>query len=441
MIQRRYRWLAAALAAVTVAAGVGVVVRAAARSADQVSVLASWTGAEEAAFRRVLTRFTELHGIEVSYQGTRALSQVLVASVRDGSAPDVAILPNPGELASYARQELLYPLDEVLDVSDGAAEGPRWLRLDSGERTKVYAVAIKADIKGLIWYHDRDLVGPEPPQTWDDLHTLRDAVPGGGSLWCLGMASTPASGWPGTDWIENILLRRSGAETYQQWASGALEWTSPEVIGAWEAWGELLGGSVYGGPLTAVLTEFTASGRPMFTDPPGCYLDHQASFMAGVYEGFESAPKRGTDFEFFRFPPVSGAEPLGDSPAVVSADLAGVFSDTPQARELVRFLASEEAWWEWADGGSDSVFTLTSSIDPGAYQDPADGEIARVLATAPLCFDASDLMPATMTNAFHHAVLEYLHDPLRLESIIENLEAVRLSIDQEQWLEMSCDGS
>jgi alpha-glucoside transport system substrate-binding protein len=305
----------------------------------------------------------------------------------------------------------------------------------------LYAVPVKANLKGLVWFN-REHPPPQVPRTFEELTALsRDIAAGGAAPWCMGVASQSTSGWPGTDWIENILLNQSGAEAYEQWASGALEWTSPEVTGASEAWGELLAGSVHGGPLTAVLTEFANSGRPMFGDPPGCYLDHQASFIAGVYEGYQDGLRRGTDFGFFRFPPVSGEDSFDGAPAVVAADLAGMFNDTPQARELVRYLASEDAWREWADGGRSSVFTLTDTVDPGAYHDRIDAEIAGILASAPLCFDASDLMPATMANAFHHAVLEYLHDPQRLEAILDDLESVRTSIGDDQWLAMSCGRS
>ena len=35
--------------------------------------------------------------------------------------------------------------------------------------------------------------------------------------WCVGIESGAASGWPGTDWIEDIVLRQAGPDSYNQW--------------------------------------------------------------------------------------------------------------------------------------------------------------------------------------------------------------------------------
>jgi alpha-glucoside transport system substrate-binding protein len=55
-----------------------------------------------------------------------------------------------------------------------------------------------------------------------------------------------------------------------------------------------------------------------------------------------------------------------------------------------------------------------------------------------LCFDAADLMPATMRNAFYRAVLEYLSDPTQLDQLLKELDGVRLGIPQGEWLKIPC---
>jgi hypothetical protein len=53
----------------------------------------------------------------------------------------------------------------------------------------------------------------------------RQTAATGTTPWCLGVESVAASGWVGTDWIENILLRQSGAKKYDDWYNGKLSWT------------------------------------------------------------------------------------------------------------------------------------------------------------------------------------------------------------------------
>jgi len=79
------------------------------------------------------------------------------------------------------------------------------------------------------------------PRTFEELTALsRDIAAGGATPWCMGVSAQSTSGWPGTDWIENILLHQSGLDVYQEWATGRLPWTSPQVRQAWTTWGQVV---------------------------------------------------------------------------------------------------------------------------------------------------------------------------------------------------------
>ncbi|MGX7670750.1 ABC transporter substrate-binding protein [Plantactinospora sp. DSM 117369] len=434
------------------------------RDGETVTVLASWTGAEEESFRAVLDAFTEQYGVEVDYRGTRAVRQILLAEVQKGTAPDVAVLPTLSEMAAYLRRGVLRPLDG----DPASSMSPQWRRLaqlNAGGGLDV--VPIKADLKSLVWYlPERAPFGPAgPPGSWEALvDTSRSLAAAGRTPWCLGMSATPGSGWPGTDWIEDILLHRSGMAAYDAWSAGRLGWNSPEVRAAWAAWGELVTGPgmVRGGSAAALLTEFTDAGKPMFTSQPGCLLEHQASFVIGMRAGYpddepggviQAADVRGADY--FPFPTFGGADPgaEGRDGSVVSADFAGLFSDKPVARRLVEFLATDQAQRIWQDSSAGSFFSVNREVRPSAPAEPAfanrpdrrpevSERVAETLTASqrPLCLDASDVMPSAMANAFQHAVLEFLHDPDRLGSLLADLERLRASIGPEEWLPGACSG-
>jgi alpha-glucoside transport system substrate-binding protein len=399
-----------------------------------VTVLASWTGGEATAFRQVLDRFTARTGIRVDFQGTRALNQVLTAEVQKGTPPDIAVLPSPGDLAGFVRRNAVRPLDDVIDAGAEQSHSPQWLRLEqmeSGTGRARYAVAVKTSLKSLIWYDPRRVPGlsRDTPPTWEELLRLSERLSAGGAAWCMGMGSTPVSGWPGTDWIEDLVLHQAGTEVYQRWSAGQVAWTAPEIRRAWTAWGEvaLRPGFVRGGASGVLFTDFGDASRPMHADPPGCFLHHQASFVVG---------DASAGLDFVPFPS------SGERAWEVSADLAGLFSDKPEARELIRFLATDEAQGIWPAVSHGSVFSANRGVDPAIYGNEVSRSIARTLTgPAALCFDASDLMPSAMTNAFYRAVLEYLQSPGRLDEILGQLEQVRTAVPATGWLNVPCGGS
>jgi alpha-glucoside transport system substrate-binding protein len=419
-----------------------------------VTVLAPWTdtdeeGGEGNAFKQILDKFTDETGIQVKYLDTRAITQVLLSNVQAGNPPHVAVLPYPSELAKYARNGQLYPLDDVIDEKQQEAFSRPWLlpqQKDGSEH--IYTVPVKANLKSAIWFNSTRKPQPEP-QTWEDLVAYsRSIADTGVKPWCMGMGDAPSSGWPGTDLIEDIFLSRFGQELYRQWAAGTLPWNSDQVREAWTAWGEIAVNLVHGGPHAALLTNFADSGRSMFTNPPGCFLEHQGSFIMGFYQDYKNtpgyedrpngAPQLGTDFDFFPFPASSNQN--GDKLREVSADLAGMFDDTPEARQLMNFLAKNEAQQIWPAIAGAGAFVINKNVNPEVYPDEVSKRIDTILrfSDSILCFDASDLMPATMRNAYNRAVLEYLNDPSQLDKLLERLDKVRGGIPPEDWLNLPC---
>src|SRR5262249_25681035 len=126
----------------------------------------------------------------------------------------------------------------------------------------------------------------------------------------------------------------------------------------------------------------------------------------------------------------------------VSADFAGMFKNTPQARALIRYLASDKAQRIWPKRSHGTVFSANKNVaTSGVYDSDVSKRIAGILTgKAILCYDASDLMPPAMTNAFYRAVLEYLHNPNRLDALLVQLDQIRGAVKPEDWLNVPCVG-
>ncbi|MBM2811464.1 MAG: extracellular solute-binding protein family 1, partial [Chloroflexi bacterium] len=323
------------------------------RIGGTVNVLATWGGDEQASFLAMVQPFEERTGIRVSYEGTRDLNAVLTTRVQGGNPPDVAGLPGPGQVAELARGGKLVDLSGVLDMNAMREQyADDWLKLGQADGKQV-GIFIKSAVKGLIWYNPKEFsrAGYAPPKSWDELMTLtRRMADTGTTPWCIGFEAGAASGWAGTDWLEDIVLRQSGPTVYEQWHQGKIKWSSPEITRAWETWGQIVADPrmVFGGRQAMLATNFGESGNPMFSSPPRCYLHHQASFITSFFVEGNPGLKPVEDFNFFSFPDmdqryVGSIEGAGD--------LFGMFRDTPQARALMQYLVTPEAQSIWVKRG------------------------------------------------------------------------------------------
>lgn len=390
-----------------------------------VSVLAVWGGSELDNFLAMVAPFEEATGITVEYEGTRDLAAVLNTRIQGGNPPDVAGLPNPGQMQNLARAGSLMPLNDVVNMDlMNSAYDPGWVDLASVDG-QMYGIWTKAAVKSLVWYNVPafEAAGYQIPTTWEELNALEEQIIADGATpWCVGIDGGGGSGWPGTDWIEDIMLRTAGPEVYDQWWRHEIPWTDPAIRTAFETWGEIVADEtmVFGGPQNVVATNFGQAFVPMFEDPPSCYLHRQASFITTFFTDQFPELVAGEDFNFFPFPPID--EQFGN-PLLVAGDLFGMFNDTPQARALMDYLVTAQAQSIWAERGG--FISANRNVDPAVYPDAISQQIGEMIVEAPAVrFDGSDLMPEGVSSAFSSAVLNFVSDPASLDTILQDTEAI-----------------
>lgn len=386
-----------------------------------VTVLGVWGGDELSNFQEAVFPFTDETGIGMAFEGTRDLAAVLTTRVEAGNPPDLAILPNPGQMYELAKDGNLVDISKFMDMDKlNTNYAKAWLDLASYDGT-LYGIFYKVANKSLIWYNPTAFAdgGYNIPTTWDELIALSDKIVSDGKTpWAIGFESGAASGWPATDWIEDIMLRTAGPDVYDKWVNHEIPWTDSAVKTAWETFGEIVGKEdyQYGGTTGTLTSNFGDAPASLFTDPPGAYMHRQASFITGFFpEGVEAI----TDYDFFPFPPI---DPAYGTPVLGGADLIVMFNDTPEARELMKYLASAQPQEIWA--GLGGFISPSKEVSLDSYPDELTKKMADMVVKAEVFrFDASDLMPAAVgAGSFWSGTLDYVGGE-DLDTVLGDIEA------------------
>jgi alpha-glucoside transport system substrate-binding protein len=391
---------------------------------QKVTVIGTWSGDEQNAFLSMVKPWEQQTGATVAYTGTRDINTILTTGVASGVLPDLAGLPGPGQMAEYAQQGALQPLDGVLDLNTYKSETSPGLVSLGQVNGETFGVFIKAAIKGLIWYspklHD---YSSSPPATWDELKSQGAANKGNAqALWCLGIESGAASGWPATDIIEELVLHSAGPDVYTSWYQGKTKWSDPAIKAAFDIYANDIVANTYGGGTTAVSTNFANGGDPLFKSPPGCEFFDQASFITG--QGAFKDKKAGTDYNFFPFPSINDQYKTAVEGA---GDLFGMFHDTPAAKSLMAYLVTAPAQDIWVKIGG----ALSANKNAKDYPDDISKRSAELLAAAQqFVFDASDNMPADMNSAFWTAMVDLTRGKKTVDQVLSDLDKVQATAYQ-----------
>ena len=382
-------------------------------NAKEVTVVGSWGGSEQDSFLAMVKPWEDRTGNKVKYTGSRGLGAYLTTAVASGTLPDIAGLPGPGEMIQFAKGGSLKPLDSVLDMATYKADTTSAL-VDLGSSDgKVYGVFMKLSVKGFIWYNTANYDGAVPAD-WDAVMAT-DKGPAD-SLFCVGLESGADSGWPGTDWVEDFVIRQSGPTVYDSWVAGTTKWTDPAIKSAFEAFGAVLDDS-FGGAAKVNSTNFGDGGNDLFTDPPGCLFHHQASFISDFFK--KQGGAEDGEFDFFVMPQIN-SEFAGALTG--GGDIVGLFSDKAAAKDLLKYLVTAEAQQIWADkGGFVSANTKVTTYPNAVEQKSADS----IKNATVFRFDGGDLMPGTMKAAFFTAMVDFAEDQSQLDSILASLDEVQ----------------
>ena len=382
-------------------------------SGEEITVTGPWTGADAELVNSVMAYFSEATGATVNYSGSDSFEQDIMISAQAGSAPNVAVFPQPGLASDMAGRGFLSALgeDTAAWVRDNYAAGQSWVDLgtyaNADGNDELFGFFYKVDVKSLVWYIPEafDEAGYDIPETMEELKELTDLiVEDGGTPWCIGLGSGAATGWPATDWVEDLMLRTQEPAVSDQWVANELPFNDPAVVAAIEEFGYFALNDAYvdGGAQAVANTDFRESPTGLFDIPPKCYMHRQASFIPTFFpEGTEV----GEDVDFFYFPAYAEKD-LG-KPVLGAGTLFAITNDSPAARGLMEFIKTPIAHEVWM--AQSGFLTPHTGVNTDMYANDTLKALGDVLLGATTFrFDASDLMPGEIgAGAFWTGMVDY----------------------------------
>jgi alpha-glucoside transport system substrate-binding protein len=394
-------------------------------TSNTIEVMYAFSGGQEEGFKAEVDAWAAENDVEVKYAQTGNFNQLINTRVQGNDAPDVALFPQPGIMKDMADQDLLADLSDIVDQSelDNMLQGV----LDTGKVDDTqYAVPMSINVKSIVFYPKGpfEAAGYAAPETFDDLLALSDEIAGTGTTpWCFGIESEAATGWPATDWVENLYVINNGAEAYQQWVSHEVPFNDPTVKETLEQMDALLlaDGRTNGGRQSIASNNFNTAANPMFDEPPGCFMYRQGNFVAQA-GGFPDDVLADLDETVGVFPmPGQSAD---DKPVLGGGDLAGIFAqDNQAAQDLIAFLASSD-FGTTEYGPSGNWISPRTDFDTSLYPNQTFADIATVAyESTDFVFDGSDQMPGEVgSGSFWREMVAWISGGQDIDTTLDNIE-------------------
>ena len=360
-----------------------------------VTILGAFGGAEQDAFEESLAAFEEESGIDVRYTADQNFTTTVKQRVESGSAPDIALFPQPGGLLELAADDYVQPIDTYLDYNTlNRTLIPGFLDA-ANLNGRIYGAPMRAAVKSIVWYPKKAWDAAGYPKEFDSIQDLvefsQELIDKGETPWCQGWESDQATGWVGTDWLEEYVLRVAGPEVYDQWVSHEIPFNDPQIAEALDAYAEIAKGDgmVLGGSKGILNTAFAEAMLPAFDNPPKCWMERQGNFVTGFYPEDVQA-NLDEEVGQFVFPPYEGG--FAGQPVLGGGDIAALFNgNDDEAIEVMRFLTSDKFGGEWAAAGG--WLSPHATFDTSLYPDETTRAVAELASSADVFrYDGSDAM-------------------------------------------------
>ena len=364
-------------------------------------------------------------GIDVNVERVDNINQLILTRIQANDPPDIAVIPQPGVIKQIVDRgkavELtddIVPADAIADMTPGTLEAGQ---IDG----KQYGLMISMNVKSLVFYNKQawDKAGYKAPESLEELTALAEQIKSdGGTPWCFGIESGAATGWPVTDWFEDLIMRFGGADVYQQWVEHEVPFDS-EVVREAADYLEanvLAEGNVPGGRGSISSVAFGDAEDTMWEDDPGCWLLKQGNFIVSAdFIPEDVVANVDERIGVFGFPP---AEAGGENPVLGGGDLATLLEDNEDSRAVMEILADVELGTTAAP--ESSFISPHTGFDASLYPSDLTRQIADVAYQSDaVLFDGSDLMPGEVgAGTFWKEMTAWISEQQDLDTTLKNID-------------------
>ena len=397
-------------------------------SGTEVEIYTTVVSPEAELFQESFTEFEDCTGITINWNGSKEFEAQLPVRVEGGTAPDLAVFPQPVLLAAMAATGKLLPASDAVAASVEANYSPDWKNYGTVDGT-FYASPLGANVKSFVWYSPKTFKdnGWDIPTTWDELLALSDKIATTSDVqpWCAGFESGDATGWVGTDWMEDIVLRFGGAEVYDKWVSHEIPFNDPAIVEAIGKAGQILKNPEYVGDVPSIATTSFQTGGAGIVDG-SCAMHRQASFIGGILVADQGATIVTPDdttteggITTFYFPGATA----DDKPALGGGEFIGAFADRPEVQAVQLYLTTPE--WNNKKAALGGWFSANLGLDTANVADPVNANAVEILKNATTFrFDGSDLMPAAVgAGSFWKEMTAWVAEDKSDKAVLDAIEA------------------
>jgi alpha-glucoside transport system substrate-binding protein len=379
---------------------------------QELTIAGPWLGPDQELVESMLAYFEAATGVDVKYVGSDSFETQVRIDAEAGSAANISVFPQPGLTADLAKLGQVAALTDAdaAWLQENYAAGQSWVDLatfpGADGNPALFGFFYKVDVKSLVWYSPENFAdaGYDVPQTMEELKALTEKMKADGiTPWCIGLGSGGATGWPATDWVEDLMLRTQSPADYDAWVNNSLKFNDPKVVAAIEEFGWFIqDGYVAGGKGAVATTDFRDSPKGLFSSPPQCMMHRQASFIPSF---FPEGTQMGVDADFFYFP--AYAEKDLDKPVLGAGTLFGITKDSPAARAFIDWLKVPVAHEVWM--AQSGFLTPHKGVNVDLYGDATLKKMGGILLGADTFrFDGSDLMPGGVgAGSFWTGMVDY----------------------------------
>jgi alpha-glucoside transport system substrate-binding protein len=375
------------------------------------------TGTEATELNASWAAWSKANNITIKYTGDGNFTTNIATKIQGDDLPDIGMFPQPGLLDAAIQSGKVSVVGAATEASVKKNFSTDWQGyVTSGG--KMYGTPLDASVKGYIWYTPADFKkwGVDVPATYSDLVSDIGKIQSttGAAPFCAGFNSGTASGWPGADFLAEVVLSSAGPTVYDSWVKGKTKFTDASIDKAFTLLGQILQNPKY---VNAGFGNVASINSTAFADVAAkvangqCAMTNQATFLEASFSTTKTAsgaiPKVGPTSDIWAFPLPSVK--AGSKAVVGGGDFAAAFNKKAATQKVMTYLSSAD----WANSlitvKDASFISANKGVDASKETDPLLQSAIKTLqsSTTTFRFGADDAMPTVVENAFWKGIVDW----------------------------------